>query len=93
MEDTRLYLLLKGFSQRKGLEYGEIFSPVVWQTSIRILLIIVATHDLELGKLDMYTSFLHGDFNETIYIKHSEGFFVDEKENWVYKLKKIIVWT
>ena len=81
-------LVAKGFSQRKGLEYDEIFSPVVRHTSIRILLAIVASHDLELEQLDVKTAFLHGDLEEAIYMKQPEGFVVDGKENWVCRLKK-----
>ena len=78
-------LVAKGFSQRKGLEYDEIFAPVVRQTSIRILLAIVAAYDLELEQLDVKITFLHGDLEETIYMKQSEGFIVDGKSDWVCK--------
>ena len=57
-------------------------------TSIRILLAIVAIHDLELEQLDVKTAFLHGDLDEDIYMEQTIGFVVDGKSNLVCKLKK-----
>ena len=36
--------------------------------SIRVLLALVAQFDLELQQLDVKTTFLHGDLEETIYM-------------------------
>ena len=41
-------LVVKGFAQKKGIDFDEIFSPVVKMTSIRTVLSIVATEDLHL---------------------------------------------
>ena len=37
-------------------------------TSIRTVLSLVATEDLHLEQLDVKTTFLHGDFDEEIYM-------------------------
>ncbi|KAJ9536138.1 hypothetical protein OSB04_un000681 [Centaurea solstitialis] len=81
-------LVAKGFAQRKGIEYDDIFAPVVRHTSIRVLLAIVAIHDLELEQLDVKTAFLHGDLEETIYMKQPDGFVSDSNPDYVCKLKK-----
>ena len=60
-------LVEKGLNQKEGIEYNEIFSPVVKHSSIRVLLALVAQFDLELQQLDVKTAFLHGDLEETIY--------------------------
>ena len=41
-------LVAKGFSQKAGIDFHEIFSPVVKIVSIRIVLALVALLDLEL---------------------------------------------
>ena len=41
-------LVVKGFAQKKGIDFDEIFSLVVKMTSIRTILSIVAIEDLHL---------------------------------------------
>ncbi|KAG9450482.1 hypothetical protein H6P81_010447 [Aristolochia fimbriata] len=41
-------LVAKGYAQKEGVDFNEIFSPVVKHTSIRVLLAMVAMHDMEL---------------------------------------------
>jgi hypothetical protein len=61
-------LVAKGFSQIQGIDYNDVFSPVVKHSSIHALLGIVAMHDLELEQIDVKTAFLHGDLEEEIYM-------------------------
>ena len=61
-------LVVKGFAQKKGIDFDEIFSPVVKMTSIRTILSLVAVEDLHLEQLDVKTTFLHGYLEEDIYM-------------------------
>ncbi|GAA0142710.1 transmembrane signal receptor [Lithospermum erythrorhizon] len=81
-------LVVKGFGQRQGIDYEEIFSPVVKLTSIRVILGLVAHLDLEIEQLDVKTAFLHGDLEEDIFMEQPEGFEVKGKEHLVCKLEK-----
>ena len=71
----------------EGIDYHDIFSPVVKLVSIRIVLALVALLDLELEQLDVKKTFLHGDLDEEIYIKKTEGFVQHQKGRLVCKLK------
>ena len=81
-------LVAKGYSQIPGVDYNDVFSPVVKHSSIRTFLSIVASHDLELEQLDVKTAFLHGELEEDIYMDQPEGFIVPGKEKYVCKLKR-----
>jgi ATP-binding cassette subfamily B (MDR/TAP) protein 1 len=57
-------------------------------TSIRVILGLVASMDLELEQMDVKTAFLHGNLDEEIYMEQPEGFKVQGKEHLVCKLQK-----
>ena len=56
------------------MDFNEIFSLVVKQTSIRVLLSLVVVQDLELKKMDVKIVFLQGDLEKTMYMRQLEGF-------------------
>ena len=39
-EQYKAMVVVKGYAQKEGIDYNEIFSPVVKHTSIRMLLVI-----------------------------------------------------
>ena len=65
-----------------------MFSPVVCHTSIRVLLSLVAKHNLELEQMDVKTAFLHGRLEEKIYMKQPDGFIEIGQENKVCLLQR-----
>ena len=79
---------MKGFGQKKGIDFEEIFSPMVKMTSVRVVLGLAVSLNLEIDQLDVKTAFLHGDVEEEIYMVHPEGFSVKVKENFVCRLRK-----
>ena len=51
---------MRWFAQKKGIDFVEIFSPVVKMTSIRIILSLVVVEYFHLEQLDVKIVFLHG---------------------------------
>ena len=80
-------LVVKGFRQKKDVD-NEIFSPVVKMSSIRTVISLAATLDLEVEQMDVKTTFLHGNLEEEIYMKQPDGFLVKGKEDYVCRLRK-----
>lgn len=85
-------LVAKGFRQKHGIDYGEIFAPVVKYKTIRILLALAVQFDFEIEQLDVKTAFLYGTLEETIYMTQPEGYEDRNIPGGVCLLKKIIVW-
>ena len=54
----KVRLVARGFTQRDGVDFNEIFSHVVKHSSIRILLAMVTLLDLEFEQMDVKTTFL-----------------------------------
>ena len=81
-------LVAKGFTQKHGVDFNEVFSPVVKYSSIRILLAIAAYNDLELDQMDVKTAFLHGNLEEEILMDQPEGFIEEGTEDMVCLLKR-----
>ena len=79
-------LVIKGFQQREGIDFAEIYAPVVSKTALRLFLTLTAVQDLELEQLDIKTAFLNADLVEDTYMKFPEG--VQPVPGKVLKLKK-----
>jgi len=80
----------KEFTQIEGVDYGEIFSPMVRFASIRLFLAMVAHLDLELFQMDIKTTFLNVSFEEEIYMDQPIDFVLKGQEDKVYHLKRSI---
>ncbi|KAH9763592.1 Integrase catalytic domain-containing protein [Citrus sinensis] len=73
---------------RAGVDFKEVFSPVVRHTSIRVLLALTVVKDMELDQLDVKTAFLHGRLNEDILMTQPEGYTSPESADCVCLLKR-----
>ena len=89
-EKTKARLVIRGDSQRPGIDYGEIFAPVAHNTLARLLFSVSAACDLEVDLVDICQAFLNADLQEEIYMKPAPG--VNEilgiPEGYLLRLKR-----
>jgi hypothetical protein len=90
IERFKARLMAKGFTQREGIDYTEIFSPVSCKDSLRIIMTLVAHYDLELHQMDVKTSFINGDLLENVYMAQPKGLAIKGKEHMGCHMRKSI---
>jgi hypothetical protein len=61
-------LVVKGYSQIPGIDFEETYAPVGRTTSLRILLAIASTLDVEVHQADVEGAYLNGKLDIDIYI-------------------------
>jgi len=76
-------LIVRGFRQSEGIDYGDTFSSVARYDSARLLLSIAAIKNFELRQFNISTAFLSGDIDETIYMEQPEGYVDREHPEFV----------
>jgi hypothetical protein len=90
IERFKARLVVKGFTQREGIDYNETFSPILCKDSFIIIMALVAHYDLELHQMNVKMTFLNGDLDENVYMAQPKGFVMEEKERIGCRLKKSI---
>jgi hypothetical protein len=50
-------LVAKGFTQKEGVDYFDIYSPVARITSIRVLFVLASIYKLHVHQMDVKTTF------------------------------------
>lgn len=71
-------LVARGFTQEKGIDFDETYSPVLKYKTLRMILAIVAAYGYKLELMDVQTAYLHASLRETVYMQQPEGYEQDQ---------------
>lgn len=83
-------LVAKGFHQQPGLDFQEIYSPVIKPITIRAVLSFDISYGWPIKQIDISNAFLHGFLSETVHMAQPPGFVHPQHPNVVCLLKMAI---
>jgi hypothetical protein len=81
------HLVAKGFSQIEGIDYDNIFSPVVGYESVCLIVALAALQHWHMSSIDVKTAFLYGELDKELFMEQPEGFKKKVQEHKVFHLK------
>jgi len=87
---NKVKLVVQGYNQEEGIDYGETFTPVARIEAIQILVAFAAHMDLKLYQMDVKSAFLNGYVKEEVFVSQLPGFENHELPNHVFKLDKVL---
>ena len=83
-------LVVKGYSQRQGIDYDEVFAPVARMEAIRLLVSLAAHEGWEVHHMDVKSAFLNGELKEEVFVEQPPGFLDPNNDHKVFKLHKAL---
>jgi hypothetical protein len=52
--------VVKGYAQKRGIDYDEVFAPVARLDTVRLLIALASHNDWEMHHMDVKSAFLNG---------------------------------
>jgi hypothetical protein len=86
----KAHLVAKSFSQVKGMDYNQVFSPVVHFETVHVILALCVLKNWHIEGLNVCNAYLYGKLKEEIYMQQPEGFKVKGKEHMVIQLNHVL---
>ncbi|GJZ65254.1 putative ribonuclease H-like domain-containing protein [Tanacetum coccineum] len=81
-------LVAQGYTQEKGIDYDEVFTPVARIEAIRLFLAYSSFKDFVVYQMDVKSAFLYGKIKEEVYVCQPPGFEDLDFPDRVYKVEK-----
>ena len=79
-EKFKARFVARGFSQKEGIDYNDIFALVARYTTIWSIIALAATQGWSLHQMDAKTAFLQGAIKEEVYVEQPLGFEVQDQD-------------
>ncbi|GJV10622.1 putative ribonuclease H-like domain-containing protein [Tanacetum coccineum] len=83
-------LVAQGHTQEEGIDYDEVFAPVVRIEAIRLFLAYASFKDFIVYQMDVKSAFLYGKIEEEVYVCQPPSFEDPHFPDKVYKVEKAL---
>nr|GEU31158.1 copia protein [Tanacetum cinerariifolium] len=87
---NKAQLVAQGHTQEEGIDYEEVFSPVVRIEAIRLFQAYASFMGFTVYQMDVKSDFLFGTIKEEVYVCQPPGFEDPDYPNKVYKVVKAL---
>nr|GFA77103.1 putative ribonuclease H-like domain-containing protein [Tanacetum cinerariifolium] len=83
-------LFVQGYTQEEGIDYDEVFAPIVGIEAIRLFFSYASIMGFMMYQMDVKSAFLYGIMEEEVYVCQPSGFEYLHFPNKVYKVEKAL---
>ncbi|GJR67093.1 retrovirus-related pol polyprotein from transposon TNT 1-94 [Tanacetum coccineum] len=90
MIKNKARLVAQGYTQEKGIDYDEVFSPLARIEVIRLFLAYASFKDFVVYQINFKSAFLYGKIEEEVYVCQPPGFEDLDFPDRVYKVEKTL---
>nr|GEY16192.1 putative ribonuclease H-like domain-containing protein [Tanacetum cinerariifolium] len=87
---NKVRLVAQGHTQEEGIDYEEVFAPVVRIEAIRLFLAYASFMGFMVYQMDVKSAFLHGTIKEEVCVYQPPGFEDPDHPDKVYKVVKAL---
>jgi hypothetical protein len=83
-------LVTRGYSQKEGIDYKDIFAHIARLEAFRIILAFSVDKGFKFHQMDVKSAFLNSVLEEELYVRQPPGFQSEKYPFRVYKLRKAL---
>lgn len=83
-------LVARGFIQRAGLDYSEVYAPVARLKTARLVVALACKQDWLMFHLDVKLTIFNGPLDEVMYVTQPPRFVIPKEAMKMYKLHKAL---
>lgn len=88
--ENKARVVVKGFLQKEGINFEEVFTPVTIIDTIWLVVGIVNDNNGSIYQMDVKSAILNKPLEEDVYLEQPSCFIVKNQESKFYRLKKAL---